>query len=667
LSETDTTDRRIQPSFAEFPRQAPAAAPPASREPQSAGAGARHSVFAADVAGAAPDALSPPLARLAELALHRGAETPVAIGLLGGPGSGKSSALAALTRRIEALTRAAGAGGPYVGQALVLQLSGHEFADEPEAVLAARLHQALERREPQFAQECAADAVHSTSDPRALAHAANERLDEARRRLDTERQSLEDVSARRARLIDTVLYETPGSQVDAYARSRRGGIESALRAFGAAGNDPLQAYKDEVGGLARARGGTSRAGLALRSLWAYRGQIRWLVLAVLFLLIAWGFNYLDHDRSWLNSLRGSGENARPVADWLEAHLSWLTTLRSAAIVIAILCVLANLWRAFRFVQPVFRGATLLNRDATQRGQDLDQRLSHQTRRVDNLARDVDALAARAAEAEKRAGPDGGGVAGIELPPFHASASDRISTESARAFFASISDRLVGNAGGAGPQRIIVAIDGLERAAGGASEAIASLLARPGFVALVTADPARIGGDRLARTVQVPFTLAPADQAGLVGRLLGRAAAPASKTAEPLDARNSALDTPVTEGEAELLTALAPLAGPSPRGVKRFVNLYRLARLDAPDDLAPLAFMLALDAGGTSDEIGAVEQSLAGADERAPFTLGQAAGARLAAGLTAAEQAEGKKLTLGSMRRARDVGRMWSFGGSEAAF
>jgi hypothetical protein len=78
-------------------------------------------------------------------------------------------------------------------------------------------------------------------------------------------------------------------------------------------------------------------------------------------------------------------------------------------------------------------------------------------------------------------------------------------------------------------------------------------------------------------------------------------------------------------------------------------------------------MLALEAGGRPDEIGAVEQSLAGADERAPFTLAQAAGARLAAGLAAAEQAEGRKLTLGSMRRARDVARMWSFGGSEGAF
>jgi hypothetical protein len=187
-----------------------------------------------------------------------------------------------------------------------------------------------------------------------------------------------------------------------------------------------------------------------------------------------------------------------------------------------------------------------------------------------------------------------------------------------------------------------------------------LLARPGFVAITAVDPARIGVDRLARIVQVPFTVARTDHAALVDRLLGRAAASAA-SAEALDARHSALDTPVSDGEAELLVALAPLAGPSPRGVKRFVNLYRLARLDAPDDLAPLAFMLALDAGGTADEIAAVEGSLTGADERAAFTLQQSAGARLAAGLAAAEQAEGKKLTLGSMRRAREAARTWSFG------
>jgi hypothetical protein len=166
---------------------------------------------------------------------------------------------------------------------------------------------------------------------------------------------------------------------------------------------------------------------------------------------------------------------------------------------------------------------------------------------------------------------------------------------------------------------------------------------------------------------VPFTVAPQDQTGLVDRLLGRVHAPAAQPAEMPDSRHSSLDTPVTDGEAELLAALSPLAGPSPRGVKRFVNLYRLARLDAPDDLAPLAFMLALDAGGSADESAAVDQSLAGADERAPFTLTQAAGTRLAAGLAAAEQAEGKKLTLGSMRRARDVAQMWSFGRTEGAF
>jgi hypothetical protein len=668
VSETETTDRRIPPSFAEFPKPAaPAPPPPVTREAQPAAATSlRRSVFAADIVSAS-DGLSPSLVRLAELALHRGAETPLSIGLLGAAGTGKSSALAALTRRIEALTKAAAAGGPYVSQALVLQVSGHEFGEEPEAVLAARLHQALERREPAFAQETAADAVHSTSDPRALARTANERLDQARNRLDNERQALEDVSARRARLIDTVLYETAGSQVDAYARSRRSGIESALRAFGIAGSDPMRSYKDEVNGLAQGRGGTSRAGLAMRSLWAYRGQTRWLVLAVIFLALAWGFGYLERDHAWLDSIRGSGETARPLADWLQAHLSWLATLRSAAIIIAALCVLANLWRAFRFVQPVLRGATLLHRDVAQRGQDLDSRLSHQTRRVDNLARDADALAARAAEAEKRAGPDGGAQAAIELPPFHASASERIGTESARAFFASVSNRLAHSGAGGGLQRIIVALDGIEAAANSAIDAIATVLARPAFVAIMTADPTRLGTDRLARIVQVPFVLAPVDQAGLVDRLLGRAATPASAVAETLDARHSSLDTPVSDGEAELLAALAPLAGPSPRGVKRFVNLYRLARLDSPDDLAPLALMLALDAGGTSDEIAAVEGSLAGADERAPFILQQSAGTRLAAALSAAEQAEGKKLTLGSMRRARDVARTWSFGRSEDAF
>jgi hypothetical protein len=667
VSETETTDRRIPPSFAEFPAPAsPAATPAVTREPQApAPAGTpRRTIFAADTVGA-PDAPSPALARLAELALHRGAETPISIGLVGGPGAGKSSALAALIRRIEALAKAAASGGPHVSQALLVRVHGQELGDEPEAVLAARLHQALEQREPAFAREAAADAVHSTSDPRALAHAANERLDQARTRLDTERQALEDVSARRARLLDTILYETAGSQVDAYARSRRSGIESALRSFGIAGSDPIRAYKDEVNGLAQSRGGASRAGLAMRSLWAYRGQTRWLVLAVILLGLAWGFAYLERDHTWLDSIRGSGETARPLADWLQAHLSWLATLRTAAIVIALLCILVNLWRAFRFAQPVLRGATLLQRDVAQRGQDLDSRLSHQTRRVDNLARDVDALAARAAEMEQRAGPDAGAASAIELPPFHASAADRIGTESARAFFASVSNRLSQGGAGKGPQRIIIAVDEIE-AANDAIDAVSTLLARPGFVAIMTADPARVGTDRLARIVQVPFAVAPVDQASLVDRLLGRAAAP-SVAAETLDARHSSLDTPVSDGEAELLAALAPLAGPSPRGVKRFVNLYRLARLDAPDDLAPLAFMLALDAGGTSDEIAAVEGSLAGADERAPFILQQSAGTRLAAALSAAEQAEGKKLTQGSMRRARDAARTWSFGRREDAF
>ncbi len=551
-----------------------------------------------------------------------------------------------------------------MSQALVLEVSGHEIAQEPEATLAARLHQALERSEPAFAQEAAADAVHSTSDPRALAHAANERLDEARRRLDTERQALDDVSTRRARLVDTVLYEAAGSQVDAYARSHRGGIESALRAFGLAGTDPIQSYKNEVSQLAQPRGGTSRAGLTLRSLWAYRGQMRFLVLAVIFFLLAWGVR-LSRARSRLVGFHPEGRRHGPAARRLASGAHQLACARCEPrrSPSPCLCILANLWRAFRFLQPVFHGATLLQRDVAQRGQDLDARLSHQTRRVDNLARDVDALAARAAEAEKRAGTDAGGQGAVELPPFHASASDRLATESARAFFESVSQPAGVAPPGTGRNGSWWRSTGSKARASAAIDSIAALVARPGFVAIIAADPSRVGADRLARIVQVPFTLgsAAATEASVVDRLLGRSTMPGTSATEPLEPRHSMLDTPVSDGEAELLSALAPLAGPSPRGIKRFVNLYRLARLDAPDDLAALAFILALDTGGTADEIAAMDASLTGSDERAPLTLSPSAGSRLTAALAAAEQVEGKRMTLAVIRRARQVAATWSFG------
>ncbi len=74
------------------------------------------------------------------------------------------------------------------------------------------------------------------------------------------------------------------------------------------------------------------------------------------------------------------------------------------------------------------------------------------------------------------------------------------------------------------------------------------------------------------------------------------------TPSPTRARSTRRDSPITEplssGEATLLGALAPLAAATPRGVKRYLNAYRVARV-AEARRPALALMLAL--GQSRDE------------------------------------------------------------------
>lgn len=164
---------------------------------------------------------------------------------------------------------------------------------------------------------------------------------------------------------------------------------------------------------------------------------------------------------------------------------------------------------------------------------------------------------------------------------------------------------------------------------------------------------------LARLIQTPFTLTAADAPGwsaFVDRLAGRAAPPAPRAQRA--SNGSTLDLPLAEPEAKLLATLAELAGPSPRGVNRLVNLYRLARHDAPDDLAALACQLALEIGGTRQERDAVAKAIASSDPAAPFSAPDA-GPRVATGLDAAAAAQGGPVTTASAKRAGAVARMWS--------
>ena len=107
-----------------------------------------------------------------------------------------------------------------------------------------------------------------------------------------------------------------------------------------------------------------------------------------------------------------------------------------------------------------------------------------------------------------------------------------------------------------------------------------------------------------------------DGGRLVARLLS---SDGQATPAPADAKiATALVEPLSSSETALLTALAPLAAHSPRGAKRFLNAYRLARCsNAPrpvlalmqaivfaDDDARAAMLSRLSGG--SGELGDVE-------------------------------------------------------------
>jgi hypothetical protein len=75
-----------------------------------------------------------------------------------------------------------------------------------------------------------------------------------------------------------------------------------------------------------------------------------------------------------------------------------------------------------------------------------------------------------------------------------------------------------------------------------------------------------------------------------------------------DPGRSVFDAPLSTLERGLIASLTSLAGETPRAVKRFINLYKLARPRSAD-LPALALMLALDTGGTSGELAAMAAAM----------------------------------------------------------
>ncbi len=613
-------------------------------------------IFAADLPqGEDALGIEAALRPLAELAVHRDTEAPLTIGLLGGPGSGKSFALAKLLARIDTLsdTGSGRADEAFLSPIATLKIDALALSGEQPAVpLASALYDELARAFPELARE----AAHAVRDPQVVAREAAEQLDIGRRRLDTERQNLAELESRRARLTETLLFEQPGSQIDAYARANRSKIESRLEGFGIKG-DAVQNYKSMLRDIAELGGAWARIGAALRSFWAFKGQTRLLVTAAVLILFGLGCGAASvHQAVWLAWLPGANQVFVPTVAWFEAHIAWLQILEQIAFAGAALAIVANLWRGVRFLRPFFRGVRLLEAEVAARRHDLDSLYAHQMRRVDALAADVELIGRRAAEADRRVASAGGARLDRQAEPSPFAALTPKSQ--AERFFAAISAAIqrgwrAGEPASAMPlpHRILVALDNVDclpqPKVSDLLEDVRRAFDHAGFVTLIAADPARLAAATrvdpgqssravLEKWVQVPFRIGSGlddkHYASLVGYALGRAeTAPAEGARQESDvpaevargkAQPAPLDWSVSTEESSLLTALAPLAGQSPRAVKRFVNLYRIARAQAPEDKGILGFMLALEQGGSAAEIGLVEKALATGEPDAAFVLQQ---------------------------------------------
>jgi hypothetical protein len=533
------------------------------------------------------------LERLCELLRRPDTPAPFAIGLFAPAGGGKSSALNWLAANLSKSPSAPP----------IVTLKAVDLAAEPERALAAAIFRALAPNFGPFANEAAQEGAHFGSDAGALARSAHEKLDILRRKLLTERQNLAQTEARRAGLAESLLYDTPGSRVDAYARRIRATFEARLRRFGFSG-DALTGFKDFTRDLNETGGVQSRLASALKAVYAFPGQIRLLVYAAVCFGLGWGANWLaENNTLWVKPISSSGAQGAQAGDFLQGHIDWLTQSAHVFSLLGLALIGLNLWRAFSFMQPLFHAAGLLDEDIAAKRHELDQTLAHQARSVDLIGAETAAVAAKAAEAERRAAAAG---APKNPPLFLETDAATQKRDFSLGFLQTLSTAIDRGAHNA-PQQMVVTVDGFEGVTDPAAlfDRLHDLLARPGFVAVFAMDQALFGASpkNLTRRIQLPLRL----DAGRAGE--------AAMALAPLDAPLSPLAT-------QLIGAVAPLAGDGPRLQKRLRNLFRFLRPaeDAPAGApAALALFLAVQLGGSPDDRRSLNDALESAGAGfAPF-------------------------------------------------
>ena len=510
--------------------------------------------------------LTAKLRPVANLLTEANAQAPIAVALIGAPGTGKSFALNALAKAI---------GGERGAATLVARVDAS--LDAPAQSLAAAAFKALRDG---GAEALAESAMHATGDAKGALEAARGAHDALSRRLDEERGSRDEFESKRARLADALLYETPSSRVDAFVRLNRLRIERQMRRFGLVRTEATRDFRDTLRDMGASSTG-SRFPVALRAVTAYRGQKRLLASGAAFFALAFGANALRSD--WAGqTLQGLGEWGGAAAGLIKAHEDIFERGVEGLMALGLFCVVLNLWRAVSYATTLSSGLRQLNLDLQSRRRDLDDSLQRTGARIGDLTKDYEASRTMLDRAAKRAGDAGGGANdGLEFLPGPDAAAR------SRAFLADLSKRLA--APGQSPRRIAFFIDGTElREPGEALSWLerAGTLVGPGFAMVATLDADRLKKAapdvgalraRLERIFVLPIDLAALasfDPARYLARKLDGALAgpdikpPTQSMAEPMGA-----------GESTLMTALAPYAGKTPRALDRFLNLYRLLRTE----------------------------------------------------------------------------------------
>ena len=584
LGDIGTSDKPVFPTSAKAPAQS--AAPPVSITPPSAASVRAEPIFLGDSADGADlldaDQIVQPLAHLC---VTPQIQTPFLAAILGPSGAGKTFALRRLAQAIEQLSASSTATSGQPLQRVVLARVDASTGVEAPVSIAGAAYSALDREPGGVDYSGLLDEVrHAGGDPHRAARAASDRHDDLVRKLEAERAQRDEVEAKRARLADTLAFDTPGSRIDVFARARRGTIEAQLRRFGLAGADADPSYRN----LARdvsTLGAGARAGVVIRSIWAYGSQARLLMWGIVAFALGFILRFLHGDTATATIEHGN-DSLKPAGDWVAAHGDWFDRAAQVLFILGALAIALNLWRALQFSNLLLRGSRLLTQETRERRQDLEARAARLNQRVAALTAEADAAAKQAEAASRRAG----GKASMRAPGPEFLESSHAPSASAREFLAALGAR-VGQtaAGGPAPDRLIVFVDNLDALSPAAAVSwidAAQGVIGPGCIGVLAFDPGRLavalGGAREARrrlgkwlqvTVNLPARK-DADGELVVARLLSAGGQPAQA---PDSAIAAALVEPLSSAETTLLAALAPLAAHSPRDAKRFLNAYRLAR------------------------------------------------------------------------------------------